>query len=142
MQSNFEQFMCSWDKNPKFSPFEGMTLALQAHLFNRLYQTRGTKLKFDTHLLHPSPTGTISDYLIYKFTASVCDGARVLHRRPTRPGPALLEYGPGPPRTPGFPPTGPAVRSVGSGPSQKADRAHPGTPHGCDEARRKIVVCV
>jgi hypothetical protein len=35
-----------------------MTLALQAHLFNRLYQTMGTKLKFDTHLLGPAPTGT------------------------------------------------------------------------------------
>jgi hypothetical protein len=41
MQSNFEQFMCSWDRNPKFSPFEGMTLALQAHLFNRLYTRQG-----------------------------------------------------------------------------------------------------
>jgi hypothetical protein len=50
--------MCSLDRNPKFSPFEGMTLALQAHLFNRLYQTRGTKLKFDTHFLGPAPTGT------------------------------------------------------------------------------------
>jgi hypothetical protein len=39
MQSNFEQFMCSLDRNPKFSPFEGMTLALQAHLFNTLYHT-------------------------------------------------------------------------------------------------------
>jgi hypothetical protein len=37
MQSNFVHFMCSLDRNPKFSPFEGMTLALQAHLFNRLY---------------------------------------------------------------------------------------------------------
>ncbi len=59
MQSNwFVHFMCSLDRNPKFSPFEGMTLALQAHLFNRLYQTRGTKLKFDTHFLGPAPTGT------------------------------------------------------------------------------------
>ncbi len=41
MQSNFEQFMCSWDRNPKFSPFEGMTLALQAHLFNRFYTRQG-----------------------------------------------------------------------------------------------------
>jgi len=56
MQSNFEHFMCSWDRNPKkFSPFEGMSLALQAHLFNRLYQTRATKLKFETHLLGPAP---------------------------------------------------------------------------------------
>ncbi len=31
---------------------------------------------------------------------------------------------------------------VGPGPSQKVDRARPGTPHGCDEARRKRVVCV
>jgi hypothetical protein len=97
MQSNFEHFMCLWDRNPKFSRFEGMTLALQAHLFNRLYQTRGTKLKFDTHLLHPAPTGTINDYLIYKFITSVYDGARVHHRRPTGFGPALPEYGPGPP---------------------------------------------
>jgi hypothetical protein len=50
--------MCSLDRNPKFSPFEGVTLALQARLLNRLYQTRGTKLKFDTHLLGPAPTGT------------------------------------------------------------------------------------
>jgi hypothetical protein len=50
--------MCLLNRNPKFSPFEGMTLALQAHLFNRLYQTMGTKLKFDTHLLGPAPTGT------------------------------------------------------------------------------------
>jgi len=63
-QSNFVHFMCSLDRNPKFSPLEGMTLALQAHLFNRLYQTRATKLKFDTHFLGPAPTGTISDYRI------------------------------------------------------------------------------
>jgi len=45
-------------------------------------------------------------------------------------------------RTPGFPPTGPAVGGAGSGPSQKADRVQPGTPHDCDEARCKRVVCV
>ncbi len=74
--------MCSWDKNPKFSPFEGMTLALQAHLFNRLYQTRGTKLKFETHLVGPAPTGTISDYRIgsifWKFGAYHQHGARAM----------------------------------------------------------------
>jgi hypothetical protein len=57
MLSNFVHFMCSLDRNPKFGPFEGMTLALRAPLFNRLYHTRGTKLKFDTHLLHPALTG-------------------------------------------------------------------------------------
>jgi hypothetical protein len=52
---DFVHFMCSLNRNPQFSPFEWMTLALQAHLFNRLYQTMGTKLKFDTHLLGPAP---------------------------------------------------------------------------------------
>jgi hypothetical protein len=35
-------------------------------------------------------------------------------------------------------PTGqsPTVGGAGPGPSQKADRAQPGTPHGCDGARR------
>ncbi len=44
-----------------------MTLALQAHLFNRLYQTRGTKLKFDTHFLGPAPTGTATIALAPSF---------------------------------------------------------------------------
>ncbi len=35
--------------------------------------------------------GSFSNFrnLIYKFTTSVCDGARVQHRRPTGPGPAF-----------------------------------------------------
>jgi hypothetical protein len=45
-------------------------------------------------------------------------------------------------RTPGFPPTGLAVGGAGLGPSQKADRAQPDTPHDYDRARRKRVVCV
>jgi hypothetical protein len=53
-----------------------------------------------------------------------------------RPGPARHS------RTPGVPPTGPAVGGAGLGPSQKADRARPDTPHGCDGARRKTVVCL
>jgi len=36
----------------------------------------------------------------------------------------------------------PAVGGAEPGPSQKADRARPGTPYGCDEARRNRVVCV
>jgi len=53
-----------------------------------------------------------------------------------RPGPAQHS------RTPGFPPTGPAMGGARPSPSQKADRARPDTPHGCDGARRKRVVCV
>ncbi len=53
-----------------------------------------------------------------------------------RPGPVWHS------RTPGFSPTGPAVGGAGPGPSQKADRAQPDTPHCCDGAQRKRVVCV
>jgi hypothetical protein len=52
------------------------------------------------------------------------------------PGPAQHS------RTLGFPPTGSVVGGVGPGLSQKVDRARPDTPHGCDEARCKRVVCV
>ncbi len=45
-------------------------------------------------------------------------------------------------RTPGFPPTGPVVPGAGPGPSQKANRARLGTPHGCDGARHKTIVCL
>ncbi len=67
------------------------------------------------------------------------------HLRVLPPGRGSLECRLGPARhsrTPGFPPTGPAVGGARLGPSQKADRARPGNPHGCDEARRKKVVCV
>jgi hypothetical protein len=77
-------------------------------------------------------------------------GVRVRHRRPTGPGPALTEFGsvtegrPGSARhsrTPGFPPTGPAVEGVGSGPSQKADRARLDTPTAVTEPGvRKLCV--
>jgi hypothetical protein len=44
-------------------------------------------ISFGSTSLVPS-TPPLSN-LIYKFTTSVCDGARVRHRRPTGPGPAL-----------------------------------------------------
>ncbi len=72
-------------------------------------------------------------YLIYKFITSVMELGSITEGRP-----GLARHS----RTPGFPPTGPVVRGAGPGLSQKADRAWPGTPHSCDRARRKTVVCV
>jgi hypothetical protein len=130
-----------WIEIPNFSPFEGMTLALQAHLFNRLYQTRGTKLKFDTHLLHHAPQGLSATILyINSLRLSVTELGSIIEGRP---GSARHSRNTGQaPWTLGFSPTRPAMRGTGPGPSQKADRAHPGTAHGCDGARRKTVVCV
>jgi hypothetical protein len=51
---------------------------LQFHPFNN--QTQDIDIVFHSLLIYISN-------LIYKFTTSVCDGAQVHHRRPTRPGP-------------------------------------------------------
>ncbi len=82
-----------------------------------LDKTKGYILKYRVPPLWPT-------YLIYKFTTSVRDGARVRNRQLTRPGPAL--------------PAGqsPIMEGAELGPSQKVDRARPGTPHGYDKARR------
>jgi len=58
---------------------------------------------------------------------------------------SVIEGRPGPSghsRTPRFPLTGPTVGGARSGPSQKANQARPDTPHGCDGAQHKRVVCV
>ncbi len=93
-------------------------MAELASAFSMAKSTCGSWWRRDTrHSLHPSVTEL----------GSVTEG---------RSGPVRHS------RTPGFPPTGPVVGGAGSGPSQKADRAQPNTPHGCDEARCKRVVCV